>query len=364
MGKHSAPGNPPAPTEVTLERAAAVLASLGFEVTSTTDQIDQVDRLVVGAHGFSSVLWMHHERPLMLVVDTTERIPTDFSHATALAKFINTWNHDRLGPVASYRLNDAGDFRVATRRGIRATHGLTDDQLAGELADAFEHAALFSTRLRERFLDARLDQPLPQQLMRAQDAELLLGRHPSSRHMARGATRDVTQAPELFDDSGGPADTALRPVDTTALTRTLEAVEFVYAVDHGKDGDSGNDSVVATGVNGVPFALTVDGDPNIAHYARVTAMWNTGLDAGDEFLSTWLLCNDVNERSSSTSAYLHEYEGTLHLHAESTLWAGAGASRQQLGQFVVSSLVSGLATVDHLSRQVQGHSAVQWPPRD
>ncbi|GEM_PF-742784 len=357
MGRHSAPQSSPPPAEVTLERAAAALESLGFEVVSAADQIDRVDRLVVGAHGYTSVLWMHHERPLMLVVDTIERIPTDFSHATALAKFLNTWNHDRVGPVASYRLGDGGDFRVATRRGIRATHGLTDDQLAGELADAFEHAALFSTRMRERFLDARLDQPLPPQLMRAQDADILLGRHPSSRHMARGETRDVTQAPELFDASGGPADTTIRSIDTNALTRTLEAVEFAYAVDD-------DDGVVATGVNGVPFALTVDGDPATAHYARVTAMWDTGLDAGDDFLSTWLLCNDVNERSATTSTYLHEYEGTLHLHAESTMWAGGGASRQQLGQFVVSSLVAGLATVDHLSRQLQGHSAVQWPPRD
>ena len=148
------------PGEVTLERAAAVLEGLGF------NPLVRPDRLVIGAHAFTVALWIDYARPMALVIDTAERIPTDFEHSAALARFINTWNHDRVGPWASFRLMESGDLCARMRRGVHIKHGLSDDQLAAELADTLEHAAAFYRQLRERFLDASLDQPLPPQLMR------------------------------------------------------------------------------------------------------------------------------------------------------------------------------------------------------
>ena len=84
------------PGEVTLERVAAVLEGLGFE------PMVRPDRLVIGAHAFTVALWVDYSRPMSLVIDTAERIPTDFEHAGALARFINTWNHDRVGPCLLY----------------------------------------------------------------------------------------------------------------------------------------------------------------------------------------------------------------------------------------------------------------------
>lgn len=354
MGKHNSThgshARMPVPGQVTLGRVGSALSSLGYDYT------EREDRIVVGAHAFTAGIWLHHERPHMLVIDFTDRIPTDFSHGTALARFLNTWNHDHVGPVASYRLMDSGDFRVALRRGIRAKHGLDNDQLVAELADAFEHAAIFTSRLRQRFLDARLDQPLPPQLMRAQDAEALLGRHPSERHLTRDTQPEVAQVPELFDASGSDPETRVTRVRSSRLAETLDALEFRYAIDNAE-------GIIATGVNGVPFALTLDGAPASPSYVRVTAMWDTGLDADESFLPAWLVCNDVNERTSSLGTYLHEHDGGMHVHAECTLLASAGASERQLGEFVISSLISGLAAVDHVSRQLKGESAVQWPPR-
>lgn len=360
MGRHSAPGGDTpgstTPLAVTLERAAAALEGLGF------DPIVRPDRLVVGAYAFVAAVWVHHERPLMLAVDAHERIPTDFAHASRVARFINTWNHDRVGPFASYRLLESGDVRVGMRRGVHIKHGLNDEQLLAELADIFEHAAMFFQSLRERFLDAGWDQPLPPALARAQDFDALLGRHPSARHLPAGTEKEVTYAPELFDAAGTGAGsehyTTPAQVRTASLADALETLSFSHAVDPGNE-------VVATGVNGVPFALTVDGGDagSRSRYARVTAMWDTGLDADEDFLRVWLLCNDVNERSAAVSTYLHEHDGVMHLHAEATLVATAGASPAQLDEFVLSSMVAGLAAVDYLSRLTQGHSAVEWPPQ-
>ena len=335
------------PDEGTLERAAAVLEGLGFH------PLVRPDRLVIGAHAFTVALWIDYARPMALVIDTAERIPTDFEHSAALARFINTWNHDRVGPWASFRLMESGDLCARMRRGVHIKHGLSDDQLAAELADTLEHAAAFYRQLRGRFLDASLDQPLPPQLMRAQDTEVLLGRHPSLRHLPRGGRREVSTAPELFKDVDGPAG-VIAPVDIRDLTAALDELEFRYGV--------GEDGVIATGVNGVAFALTIDGEPG-PRYARVTGMWDTGRDALEALLPLWLVCNDVNERTCATAAYLHEFDGAAHMHAESTMLVAEGAAPEQVGEFVVSAMAACLAAIDHVSQQTAGHSVVDWPGR-
>lgn len=354
MGKHSAPREgqpePQPPGTVTLERAAAALDSLGFE------SIQRPDRLVVGAYAYTATLWIHHERPLMLAFDAQDRIPTDFEHAGKIARFINTWNHDHVGPFASYRLMESGDLRVAMRRGVHIKHGLNDDQLVADLADTFTHAALFFQSLRERFLPAGWDQPLPPAVTRAQDFEALLGRHPVARHLPRGAERDFSHAPELYASAPDGPSNRLRPASAEMFAAALDALSFTYAVDE--------DGVVATGVNGVPFALTLERGSDGARYARVTAMWDSGLDADHDFLQLWLMCNDVNERSTAHSVYLHEFDGTMHVHAEATALVAAGVTEEQVGEFVLSSMVAGLAAVDYISRTAVGQSAVQWPNSD
>lgn len=344
MGKHAAPAEDQRPTEVTLDRVAVLLEGLGLEPLAGPD------RLVIGAHAFTAAVWVDYARPMCLVVDTADRIPTDFEHSTALARFINTWNHDRVGPAASYRLIESGDLRVGMRRGIHIKHGLSDDQLASELIDTLEHAATFYQQARERFLDAGLDQPLPPQLMRKQDSDELLGRHPSLRHMPRGSTHDIGTVPELY----GEVEEVLSPVDVEDLTAALERLDFRYGV--------GADDIIATGVNGVAFALTIDGQPG-TRYVRVTGMWDTGRDALEDFLPLWLVCNDVNEHTCATATYLHEFDGLIHMHAESTMFAGEGAAPAQVVEFVVSAMAACLAAIDHVSQQASGQSVVDWPGR-
>ncbi|WP_288831283.1 YbjN domain-containing protein [uncultured Corynebacterium sp.] len=348
MGKHGARGGPPGigedVAEVTLPRVADALRGLGFE------PLERPDRVVVPAYSHIASFWVSHEKPLMLVGDCQQRIPVDFEYGTALARFLNTWNHDRVGPTASYRLADSGDIDVHLRSGIRIKYGLSDEQLLQELADALEHMASFSLQLRERFLPAGFDHPLPPTLSRAQDAEALLGRHPCERHLPRGGELDVGDVPDLyspFDRAAGAG--VCRQVGIPEFEDAFDTLDFAYALTP--------EEVIATGVNGVPFAVCIDGEA----YARVTSMWDSGRDPRSGFLPLWLMCNSVNEKSEGLRAYLHEMDDHLHVHVETTCLISAGLTPHQLDNYVLTSLVAVLGAVDAISTQSQGATVVNWP---
>lgn len=355
MGKHG-PGDDTRgigdiPTEVTLERVLSALEGLGF------DALEGTDRVVVPAHFHTATVWVNHEKPLMLVVDSQQRVPVDFEHGAPLARFINEWNHDHVGPSASYRLADAGDFDVRLRSGIRTKHGLTDEQLLLELADCLEHMASFSLQLRERFLPIGFDHPLPPTLLRAQDTEVLLGRHPRERHLPRGGSQAIGDAPDPFSRAPREPDhpdsvVGLLPTQRVGMDEvedTFDTLDFAYALTP--------EEVLATGINGVPFAVCIDAES----YVRVTSMWDTGRTQPADFLPLWLICNGVNEMSSGLRAYLHELDGSLHVHVETTCMVGAGLSPGQLHNYMLTSLVAVLGAVDAISTQIQGTSAVRWP---
>lgn len=345
MGKHAKPGGTPVTgvTEATLARATEALTGLGYEA------LHRPDRVVVGMPAFTVSVWIDYERPLTLVVDVDQRVPVAFEHGRALAAFLNMWNSNQLGAVASSRLADSGDFTVHLRRGVLTGDGLSDEQLEHVLVDAMEHAHAFTSLLRERFLPVGFDAPLPPALLRALDHEALVGRHPSQRHLPEGEERDVFGAPDTF--TGETGETAVPgPLTLADLEAALDALEFAYA----RLGD-----VLTTGANGVAFAFTLDGAGD--SHARATAMWDSDLDAEADFVQASLLCNEVNERSPLLGAYVQEVDGQLQVHAETTVHVGAGLTEAQRDTFVVASLVSGLSAVDRISTQVKGESVVQWP---
>lgn len=348
MAKHRAPDHrgSDAPAEVTLARAAEALEGLGFE------PLQRPDRLVGSAYAYIATVWESFDAPLSLVVDCSQRIPVEFERAGELAAFLNTWNHDRIGPVASAHLMDTGDFEVHLRASVRTKHGLNDDQLASELADCMEYCAAFSVELRSRLVPPEWDHPLPPPLSRAQDAEALLGRHPSERHLPRGGEAEVFEAPDSFAGPSGDQRDIVRAVELARLEEAFDLLDFSYGLTP--------QDVIATGVNGVPFAACLDGDAG-HRYARVTAMWDADVPADRGFMPLWLMCNDFNEQAVGVRTYLHEFAGDLHLHAESTVLASAGLSDDQLNAFVVTSLVSILGAVDAISTECDGTSVVNWP---
>lgn len=353
MGKHSAvedsSGSHAAPTEVTIKRVTAALDSLGLEPLSDPDR---PDRVVVAAYAFVATVWFSHSKPLMLVIDFAERIPTDFQHAAGLAEYVNEWNRDRVGPTAFFRLMDSGDCSVGLRHAMKIRLGMTDDQLVAELADSFEYAAAFFTEQRRMFLPAEFDQPLPPSLARAQDAEALLGRHPSERHLPRGrrrGTADIHDVPDLFQRGNGHSDDSVERVGLDALAETLDMLDFAYAVT--------SDEVISTGVNGIAFGLCIDA----GRYARISAVWDTAVEATGHFLAFSLACNDLNLKAAGLRAYLVDAEDVLHLHVESTCLITHGLSPEQLHNWVITSLVSILGAVDTLSTEFRGASAVHWP---
>lgn len=350
MAGHSAANGPDGigehPSEVTLERVAAALRGLGFEA------LEQPDRLVVPAGSYIATLWINHAKPLMLVADYQERIPVDFTHGTALARFINAWNHDRLGPTASYRLTDAGDLAAHLRTGVRIKHGLSDEQLLRDISAARDDMLAFSAEVRREFLAAEYRHPIPPTLARAQDLEALVGMHPSARHLPRGGELDVTGAPEEFTPSAGPrGGFTCQKVGIEHIEEAFDALGFTY--------DLIDDDILATSINNVPFGACIDGDS----HARLTAMWDSGKDARTHFLPMWLMCNSINEKTAGLRAYLHVSGMSLHVHAETTCLITAGLTPEQLHTYVMTSLVSILGAVDTISRQSQGTTAVDWPSR-
>ena len=72
MGKHSKPAHDVGPrepvTEVTLQRAAAAIESIGLEPLVCPD------RLVVGLPTHTAAVWIDYERPLTLVIDFTDAV--------------------------------------------------------------------------------------------------------------------------------------------------------------------------------------------------------------------------------------------------------------------------------------------------
>ncbi|AWB84318.1 hypothetical protein [Corynebacterium liangguodongii] len=342
MGSHNSPAARfgAQPEEVTLARVGAALTGLGFDV------IEAGDRLVVPTYAFIATAWISYDRPLMLAIDFTERIPIEFERSHELARFINRWNLEKVGPTASYRLMDSGDFQVSMRLGVHAKCGLTDEQIMAEAMDAFQHAAAFSTQLREGFLPIEFDQPLPPALARAQDTEALLGRHPSERHLPRGGHADAACAPDAFE---AQADDPCEPIDLGSVGDTLDMLDFSYP-----PPDQG---AITTSVNGIPYAFYVDAET----YVRVAAMWETGCSFDVGFLPLWLACNDINEQFVGLRAYVLEDAGDLDLHVETTCIITEGLGAAQRHNFIISSLVSTLGAVDALSTDVRGTTAVQWP---
>ncbi|WP_070463627.1 YbjN domain-containing protein [Corynebacterium sp. HMSC29G08] len=319
--------------EVTLTRVAAALHGLGF------DTLTRPDRVVVGLPTATLTVWISYQRPQTLVLDAVDRIPTAFEAATDLAQLCNQWNRDQLGPVASCRLLDAGDFRVRLRSAIPIRYGLSDAQLLTFLANFCEQQQGFATQLRAHTLPIGFDTPLPPALMRSQDHQALL-----KELLLDDA---AFHAPDLYTPP--PALSMPKPVDLEALKTSLEALEFSYAV---------TDGVIATGVNGVTFALMVD----TGAYIRVASMWDTGLHERSAFLRTWLACNDVTDHALGTGVYLHKDLATLHVQAEASLPIVNGLSDQQRDNFVITAILSCLAAMDRVSVIVSGATYVQWPP--
>ena len=319
--------------EVTLERVAEAFSSLGLEALS------RPDRAVVGLPAATITVWISYQRPQTLVVDAVDRIPTAFEAAPALSRWCNQWNRDQLGPVASCRLTDAGDFRVRLRSAIPIRHGLSDSQLLTFLAHYYGQLQSFSTQLRAQTLPIGFDTPLPPALMRAQDHQALV-REPL-------LIDAPLHAPDIY--TATPTPVFAQPVDLVALKESLEALDFSYAV---------TDGVIATGVNGVTFALMVDAGTHI----RVASMWDTGLSEDSAFFSTWLACNDVAERALGVSVYLHEDLETLHVQAETSLLIEDGLSDQQRDNFVITAILSCLGAIDRASVIISGATHVQWPP--
>lgn len=327
-------------SDVDIPRVFRALTRLGYSGESS------FDRVVVPAHDYIATVWIHHMAPLSLVVDTELRVPVELDHASALAEFLDGWNQERIGPSASYALTGAGNLLVRTRQAAPVKCGMTDAQLLSFLTGAFHMRGAFSDELHDELsLD---DDPtaLPATLLREQDHEALHRRSPQARHLPDDDELPVLGVPELADIW---PDEPVEAFTLEHLVESLDLLDFTYEV--------GSEDIVATAVNGVGFALCVDGGV----FFRITGGWITDFDPADDFLDVWLALNDHNEKAVATNAYTRSEGGAMLIHVEAALDVSQGTALDQRSNFVITSMVNILSAMDSLSRQTSGASIVEWP---
>ncbi|WIM66936.1 YbjN domain-containing protein [Corynebacterium breve] len=341
LAKHRAPDpQDEFATEVTLTRVAKMLTGLGYETVA------EFDRLVISGHDYVATVWISFSAPLALVIDGQRRVPAPFEQASTLAHFLDTWNHDRIAPTASYHMLDTGDLLIRLRSATFIKFGLTDDQLASALTGALNSMNTFSTEYRVHFLANDEDESLPETIKRAQDTEALRGPHPSTRHLPPDEELPVFGAPDPVEISG---DEPLDEFEFSHVVEPLDQLDFRYSI--------ADEDIVTTAVNGLGFALCVDSDT----FFRVTGVYPTTLDPTHDFLSVWLACNEHNEEAVFTTAYTRVENDTLLLQVETACDISQGMALDQRSHFVVSSLVGILSGMDTVCLQACGYSIIDWP---
>lgn len=325
---------------VDLPRVEHALQGLGYDFET------EFDRIVIGAYDYIATVWIDYAAPHALVIDGEGRVPLDLDYASQLAEALDRWNQQRIGPTVSYRLTAAGNISVRARTATWIKHGLSDDQLLTFLASSMNALGTFAHEFRE---ELELDDDalaVPETLVTEQDHAALHGRHPHSRHLPADEEIGVYAVPdEAVIAEHEPIDEFM----TEHITEPLTQLEFSFA--------EGEDGIVSTAVNGVGFALCVDGGA----FFRVTGGWITEFDPQADFLDLWLACNEHNESAVGTTAYTRMEEGVMLLHVEAAVNITDGMALDQRSHFVISALVSVLGAMDSLSKQTQGSTIVQWP---
>ncbi|SER39226.1 YbjN domain-containing protein [Corynebacterium cystitidis] len=325
---------------VDLARVAEALTGLGF------DNEAEFDRIVIPAHHYVATVWIDHCAPLALVIDARGRVPLDLDYASQLAEALDMWNQERITPTASYRLTSAGNIEIRLRTATWIKHGLSDGQLDTFLGSSLNALGTFAREFRA---EMELDDDhlaLPATVMSEQDHQALHGPHPNVRHLSDGESLEVYTVPDE------PLIAEYEPIDRFVaehVTEPLEQLEFSFGL--------GDDGIVSTAVNGVGFAMCVDGGA----YFRITGGWITDFDPQEDFLDLWLACNEYNEVAVGTTAYTRMEDETMLLHVEASVNISDGMALDQRSHFVISALVGILGAMDRLSTQTRGKSIVDWP---
>ncbi|QGU07758.1 hypothetical protein COCCU_09170 [Corynebacterium occultum] len=154
MSQHT-PGPDPTrkqrPEPVTLAAVKAAGESFGYSSHPAGDRLifpwndHRVTVFLMGGNGLPT------DDPETLIFDTLVRGELDLSRAADLARVVNEWNRERLGPSLSFRMGPEGNLILHARSALQVRHGLSHEQLAEYLHELMETIQLAVSTLLSEF---------------------------------------------------------------------------------------------------------------------------------------------------------------------------------------------------------------------
>ncbi|WIM72241.1 YbjN domain-containing protein [Corynebacterium suedekumii] len=346
------------------------------------------DRLVFPWRDHQVIAYLDERQPGALVFDTNLRLDAGMEDITELARVINNWNRERLGPTVSMRVGDESQVSIHARSATLTGPGLTEQQLADVVRMSME-----TSRLAVDHIIAELpwlttaDLADDDSFRKDQDTNALSGPLPRDRHIGvNELDDDAVRLRELdqrrsqddedvladlggdaepdeeyashmstHDDStGGDWDEAARtgtpePVTIDRVRATLEGL--------GIEKTQGGDDVIIAWINDILFGFFLDNGPSYL----VKGHWDPNLDPDADFLRMFLLCNDWNEASVTTKAFCHSDDDGLQIRVEFTAPVREGLNDAQLEHNTAVAINQVLHAIDSISSDATGQSAVGWP---
>lgn len=334
-------------TKVSLARVSLALAELGY------DPLEREDRLVVGLPGYILTCWMEPHLPSSLHLDGQLRVPLPLAASSELTRILNAYNGQSPGPVASYRVTDAGTLSVRMRAGVFVSDGMTEDQLHSWLRVLLEASAHLVHELDRLFPDADLFAPLPEPLRTEQDYAALTGKHPQWRHRAeapRGPSRaEMDTFP--YTDTALENNARLRPQWLTEqmLRDAVGGLGFTYGIRE--------DNVLLTQINGMSISV----ESLIGEWVRVYGIWYTDLDSTEHATNLALLCNEANDRTLVEGCSVFSDAEHAIVLVSSHLLIDVGVSPAQLFTFIQHAIRYHMDMLDYISTQATGVCCIDWP---
>lgn len=370
------------PLPVDLERVEDAVDALGYEFLATDD------RIIMPWPNHRVSAYFGRDSGLHLTVLARMRMTLDLFTLNEVARMLNLWNEERIGPVALLHVGDEGEVEIRFRSTVCVDEGLTPAQLEqflavtlGTMSMASDHAIeAFSelavqgagseelrTEQDEQDLEEKIRGLVPPPARphpgtgpgtdpaegRNMDPEQHSGHDPSSRHPSRRNSRSAEQSAER-PAAGSPDDPEAYPAEVT-LDRVQEHLNRIGVVK-----TSAEEDFIIAWINDVFLGFFIDNGPTFL----VKGHWDPGLDPERDFIKLFMMCNQWNENSLTTKAFCHRDDTGLQVRVEFTVPVSEGLTDAQLRHNITLSIHHILQAIDSLSTEATGSSVVDWPEQD
>ena len=335
------------------------------------------DRLVFPWRDHQVIAYLDERQPGALVFDTNLRLDAGMEDITELARVINNWNRERLGPTVSMRVGDESQVSIHARSATLTGPGLTEQQLADVVRMSME-----TSRLAVDHIIAELpwlttaDLADDDSFRKDQDTNALSGPLPRDRHIGVNELDDDVVRLRDIDHRRSRED--IDPGDTDEEYSASMSTDHDWEDSPASDGDPdevtlervrealaglgiakthGDEDVIIAWINDVLFGFFLDNGPSYL----IKGHWDPGMDPDADFLRMFLLCNDWNEAATTTKAFCHEDAEGLQVRVEFTAPVREGLTDVQLEHNTAVAINQVLHAIDEISTDATGESAVAWP---